>query len=58
MFDSSGVLRNIGAEPNVGQDDLQDFYKKYQQQAGSLENRLYKNMSRDEFIAKVKQAYE
>lgn len=58
MFDSSGVLRNIAAEPNVGQEDLQDFYKKYQQQAGSVENRLYKNMSRDEFIAKVKQAYE
>ena len=58
MFDSSGVLRNIATEPNVGQEDLQDFYKKYQQQAGSVENRLYKNMSRDEFIAKVKQAYE
>lgn len=58
MFDSSGVLRNIGVEPNVGHEDLQDFYKKYQQQAGSVENRLYKNMSRDEFIAKVKQAYE
>lgn len=58
MFDDNGVFSYIGAETGVGEEALRDFYKKYQQQAGSVENRLYKNMSRDEFIAKVKQAYE